>query len=172
MTTNEELSLVKRVKNGDKDSLSKLWDEINPKLYGYLVNVLKDREKADDILQSTWLKAIENINKFKDRGVRFSAWLFAIAKNECKQFWRQNNRVSVGLGGVELGESIKMTTGLENNVLIDGILEKLSPDEREILRLRFIGQLNFKEIAKVLEISIISARVRLHRALKKAQKLV
>jgi len=172
MTINEELALVRSVKNGDKDSLSLLWEDINPKLYGYLVNVLRDKNNADDILQETWMRAIENIEKFRDRGVRFSAWLFAIARNECKQYWRKNNKLNVGLDGMELDVPVKVAEMLENNVLVDEILKNLSADEQEILRLRFIGQLDFKEIAKVLEISIISSRVRLHRALKKARTLI
>ena len=39
----------------DRDEISELWDKINPKLYGYLVNTLKDKVIADDILQNTWL---------------------------------------------------------------------------------------------------------------------
>ncbi len=69
-----------------KDNISALWDDVTPKLYGYLVNVLHDRNLAEDILQTTWLKAIQALPSFKDRtGASFSSWLFAIARNECKQ---------------------------------------------------------------------------------------
>ncbi len=173
MTTNEELALVKRVKNGDKEALSKLWDNINPKLYGYLVNVLKDKERADDILQSTWLKAIDKMDKFKDRGVRFSAWLFAVSRNECKQFWRQNKTSQpTSLEGLEANLSVRTENKIADKLMVEDIFKKLTLDEQEIIRLRFIGQLDFKEIAKILEISVILARVRLHRVLKKARVIV
>ena len=172
MTIKEELALVKSVKNGDKEALSRLWDDINPKLYGYLMNVLKDKERADDILQSTWLKAIENITKFTDRGVRFSAWLFAISKNECKQLWRQDKKnQSLDTEGAELDMAVQMKNQLEDNLLVEDIFKKLTVDEQEILRLRFIGQLDFKEIASIMVISVITARVRLYRVLKKARGL-
>lgn len=173
MTIKEELALVRQAKRGEKDSLSKLWDDINPKLYGYLINVLKDREGADDTLQATWLKAIEKLNRFEDRGVRFSAWLFAIARNECKQLWRQNGMARlVNIEDKGSDTSLKTQEQMDNNLMIEEIFKKLTEEEQEILRLRFIGQLDFKEIAKVLEISVISARVRLHRILKKARGLV
>ena len=172
MTIKEELTLVKSAKNGDKDSLSKLWDEINPKLYGYLINALKDKGQADDILQETWLKAITKIDKFTDRGVRFSAWLFAIARNECRQFWRQSKMDrSSSTEAADPDVSVKTQERMDNDLLIENILKRLTDEEQEILRLRFIGQLDFKEIAKILAISVISARVRLHRVLKKARSL-
>ena len=71
--------------------LSKEWDEITPKLYGYLINVLRDKPLAEDILQTTWMKAIKAMPSFQSDKGGLSAWLFAIAKNECKQHWRKSN---------------------------------------------------------------------------------
>ena len=169
MNTIEELRLVKELKSGNKESLSLLWDEINPKLYGYLVNTLRDRSVADDILQETWLKAITKLDKFKIRGIKFSAWLFAIARNECRLYWRNNKKVSsVDLADVNLVDNNSLL-GINNNLLVESILNKLDPAEQEILQLRFIGQFDFKEIAKILGISVVNARVKLYRCLKKAQ---
>src|SRR3989344_3676687 len=72
--------------------LHKEWEAITPKLFGYLVNVLRDKTLAEDIFQTTWIKAIEALPKFEQRGKGFGAWLFAIARNECKQYWRKANR--------------------------------------------------------------------------------
>ena len=173
MNIKQELALVASIKNGNREELSKLWDEINPKLYGYLINVLKNKNLADDILQETWLKAVNKIHSFKPKGVRFSAWLFAIARNECRQYWREiNKKNTVNLDEFDLDIPIDITNSLEDKILVDELLQKLSEDEQELLRLRFIGQFSFKEIAKILEISVVSARVRLHRCLKKAQGLI
>ena len=76
----------------DKNSLFALWSEITPKLYGYLVNVLRDKNLAEDILQTAWLKAIDNLSRFRGKESEFSSWLFAIARNECKQHWRKSGR--------------------------------------------------------------------------------
>ena len=77
----------------NKDNIDVLWDTTTPRLYGYLVNVLHDKSLAEDILQTTWLKAIQALPSFKDRsGASFSSWLFAIARNECKQHWRKRGR--------------------------------------------------------------------------------
>ncbi|PIP68973.1 hypothetical protein COW91_01880, partial [Candidatus Nomurabacteria bacterium CG22_combo_CG10-13_8_21_14_all_32_8] len=55
----------------NKDQVGELWDEITPKLYGYLFNTLHDWSVADDILQTSWLKAIEALPNFKERNGGF-----------------------------------------------------------------------------------------------------
>lgn len=170
MSPEEELSLAARVKAGDKKALGLLWDAITPKLYGYLLNVLRDKTTAEDIFGQTWLKAISKINLFKAMGVRFSAWLFAIARNECKQQWRTRKYES-------MGEAIEDEPRSENEnhqdkIFVKQILEKMTEDDRELLKLRYIAELSFKEMATVLNISAISARVRVHRALGRARSII
>ncbi len=168
MFLEEELALAERAKAGDKTALENLWNLITPKLYGYLVHTLKDKEIAEDILQETWLKAIRKLDQFQPRDVRLSAWLFAIAKNECRQYWRKHKDVVLDEMKIPDMPSAKDAPA-EDTLFLEGILNGLEEDEREILRLRFIADLSFKEIARVLSISVIAARVRVHRALGKAR---
>ena len=170
MTSDEELSLAAHAKAGDKEALGLLWDAITPKLYGYLMNVLRDKTPADDCLQQTWLKAIENIKRFEPRGVRFSAWLFAIARNECRQHWRSRTHEPIDILREHDAPSAPPPHG--EKLFIEHILQKLPEHDREILQLRYIADLSFQEIARVLTISSISARVRVHRAIARARKFI
>ena|SRR3989344_2321477 len=153
--------------NNPQDHISELWDKITPKLYGYLINTLKDPALADDILQSAWLKAIEALPRFNARGAGFSAWIFAIARNEMKMHWRKGGRE------VRYDEALhdhgNDSSEIENKILIDQILETLSDDESELIRLRYIADLSLGEIARILKINPITARVRMHRALAHAR---
>lgn len=172
MLLEEELALVVRAKGGDRDAVGSLWDAITPKLYGYLVNHLRDQHLAEDILQDTWIKAIGNIAKFQPQGVRFSAWLFAIARNECRQHWRKK-KPEVPLEETEDVPDVSVSPEtIGDIVFLQQVIQRLNEDEQEILRLRYIADLNFKEIARVLSISVILARVRVHRALGKARAMV
>ena len=151
----------------EKDELSKLWDALTPKLYGYLVNVTRDRVLAEDLLQSTWLKAIEALPKFQARGVGFPAWLFAIARNECRQHWRKAGReVAFDLG---LHDKAEPQNNFENTILVEQMLSQLSEDERELLHLRYIADLSIIDIASILNLNFVTVRVRLHRALVRAK---
>ncbi len=172
MLLEEELGLVAQAKAGEQAAIGLLWDDITPKLYGYLVKTLKDRQLADDVLQDTWLKAINALESFRPKGVRFSAWLFVIARNECRQHWRKNGReVSIDEDN-ETQSAVHSPIELTNKITLDTVLAQLPIDDHEILCLRYISELSFNEIAHVLEISAISARVRTHRALKRANLIL
>jgi RNA polymerase sigma-70 factor, ECF subfamily len=166
MTTKEELKLIVLAKKGEKEALGTLWDAITPKLYGYLVNTLRDKHLADDILQETWIKAIEKIDKFKPRNVRFSAWLFAIARNECRQHWRKKKDYRF-IDEMDASLPNLSKTYKDDSLMVDQLLHNLKKNEQELIRLRYIAELSFKEIAQVLSISSVTARVRVHRILQK-----
>ena len=153
----------------NKENLEMLWDTLTPKLYGYLVNTLRDRNLADDILQATWLKALEALPRFSDRGFGFSAWLFAIARNECRQHWRKGDREIPFDENVHDTKEADFKT--EDKILVDQILMRLSDNDRELIRLRFIADLSLNDIAKLFKINPITARVRMHRALSTARSL-
>lgn len=172
MEVGDELRLVAQVKAGEREALALLWNDITPKLYGYLLNQLRQKDLAEDICQDTWLKAMAAIEKFEDKGVRFSAWVFAIARNECRQHWRKGNKeiaIDSELENIDAHLQVKIS---HDSLMIESALVKLSEEEKEILRLRYLAELSFKEIAAVLEISMIAARVRVHRALSHARAVI
>ena len=68
MVANNEQILVQRAQQGDRDAVGELWKMHTPKLFGYLINTLKDKTVAEDVLQNTWLKAIEALPRFQEQG--------------------------------------------------------------------------------------------------------
>ncbi len=173
MTIEEELACVARARAGEREAMSVLWESITPKLYGYLLNVVRDSRLADDFLQETWLKAITNLPRFQARGVRFSAWLFAIARNVCREHWRKSLReVPLDLSEEKLSNHVTNHKSTEEKLLVEMMMRKFSEEDRDILRLRFIADLSYKEIACVMEISTVAARVRVHRALGRARAIL
>jgi RNA polymerase sigma-70 factor (ECF subfamily) len=151
----------------NKDEIAELWDKITPKLYGYLINTLKDRTIADDILQTTWMKAIEALPNFKSRGQGFSAWLFSIARNEMRMHWRKNGReISYDHNLHDFAEAKDNT---EDKIFLGQVVSKLSDEERELINLRYIADLSFFEIAKLLDTNPVTVRVKIHRALSRAR---
>ena len=174
MNADQEKSLVYKAQAGDSQALGELWDALTPKLFGYLVNVTHNKTVAEDLLQTTWLRAIQALPKFKQRSISISSWFFAIAHNECRQYWRKSNR-EVALDFYshdQPDQSSDHYTQSEYRILVEQILTSLSEDDREIIRLRYIADLSLNDIAKILNINLIAVRVRLHRALARARKLL
>ena len=113
-------------------------------------------------------RAIGALSTYEDRGVGFAAWLFAIARNECRERWRTSNH-EIPLDAQKHDIADERSRGLEDSLFAQQILIKLSEDDRELLRLRYIGDLSMSEIANVLKINSVAVRVRIHRALAKAR---
>lgn len=163
MTQSEERNLLIQAKQGNRDCLGLLYDAYTPKLYGYLMNTVRDPSLADDLLQTTWIKAIESLPRFKLRVAPFGSWLFSIARNECRQHWRTANRV------IPLEPEHDRADGRPqpDTVFIERLLSSLDENDRELIRLRYIADLPAADISRTLGISTISVRVRLHRIIKK-----
>lgn len=171
MNLEEERILTEKAQMGDREALGLLWDEITPKLLGYLINSTHNRTISEDLLQATWLKAIKALPNFEQRGVRTSAWLFAIARNECRQYWRNSKREIVfdPLLHDQPSHEYQQT---EDTIFVEQVLNKMSEDDRELIRLRYIADLAVTEISQVLGINSVTVRVRLHRALHKARLII
>jgi RNA polymerase sigma-70 factor, ECF subfamily len=172
MNSEQERILVAQAHAGDRQALGKLWDIVTPKLFGYLINTLRDKSLAEDVLQSTWLRAIQGLPRFQIRSVPFSAWLFAIARNECRQHWRKSKQELPATNITQQEPSSDNRTELQNRILIDQVLIRLSEDDQELLRLRYIADLSVKDIARVLNSNSLAVRVRLHRAVNRARALL
>lgn len=171
MDSQQELTLIKKAKNGDRQALAQLWDKITPKLFGYLVNTLKDKILAEDILQNTWLKAMEALPKFQPEKTGISPWLFAIARNECRQHWRKAKwEEPIDDNPANLNKAI--INEPRDVLMVEQILSRLSEDDCQILRLKYIADLPIKDIAQTLNLNSIAVRVRLHRAVLRAQKMI
>ena len=155
----------------DKEEIGELWDKITPKLYGYLINTLKDSVLADDILQTTWTKAIESLSNFNKQDsnivTSFSSWLFSIARNEMRMHWRKNGREIEY--DIELHDLPTENKREEDKILVEQTLIKLPKEDRELIRLRYIADLSLGEIAKLLNLNPINVRVKMHRALSRAR---
>jgi len=160
--------LILKAQKGSREALGRLWDKITPKLFGYLINVTKNEALAEDVLQNTWLKAIEALPRFETRGISPSAWLFAIAKNECREHWRKTAR-ETDLNLEEHDKAADDSLNFEDKFLIEKILADLSEEDRELIRLRYIADLPVNDIARILNINFVAVRVRLHRALVRAR---
>lgn len=170
MTLTDEYELIRRVQAGDTAAAASLWDVMSPKLFGYLINTLRDQQVAEDVFQTTWLKVLEHIHEYSPRGTSISAWVFTIARNECRQHWRKQSTVEADISQA-LEPTVDTQPELHAQLLVERIMNELSEDDREILRLRYIADFTFTDIAKALHINVVAARVRVSRVLSRARAI-
>lgn len=127
---------------------------------------IKDRDVAQDVLQSVFEKAWQRKDEL-EKMKNAKGWMVKSVKNETMQHFRSSKKTT-SLGELEIEE--EQNTGEEDSQeklrLVFGFLELLPDKQKEIFQLREVEGLTYEEIAEYLEISIEQVKVNLHRARK------
>lgn len=136
----------------------------------YAVSFLRDRKDAEDAVQQAALQAWHRRAQFDDRRP-FKAWWFAILRHHCLDELRARKRAPIPLGdGPELSSPADESV-LDRRALATA-MEKLPETQRDVLRLRYFGDLTYHELAQVLDIPPGTVMSRLHLARKALAVLV
>ncbi|QSX07109.1 sigma-70 family RNA polymerase sigma factor [Sedimentibacter sp. zth1] len=180
-----ELFLIKQSQKGDIDAFEKLIKEYKKVAYNIALRVLHNKEDAEDISQESLVKVFKNINSFNMQST-FKVWLYRIVMNTCLDFKRKKQLVKYSIDKLieddenEFSKEIPDNTNnpdiiiqnkLEQQMLYDSI-DKLEDDFKNIIVLRDLQDLSYKEIADVLSCNEGTVKSRLNRARKKLKDIV
>lgn len=158
------------------DYFGGLYERYFEQIFLFIFKRVQDEAVAGDVCQKAMMKAMANINKYEDRGVPFTAWLYRIASNECNLFFRsQKKMVTVEIEDKHVKSvMVEIKIGDENSGSDQDklmmMLSNLKPEQAEIIELRFFMGYSFKEIAEFYEISEANAKMRLYRILDRVKK--
>lgn len=155
------------------ESMDKIYKEYANLIKNYIFSITKDLNLAEDIMQETFLVAINQINKFRG-DCEISTWLCSIAKKILYKKTKRNNLNStIPINELNLVDS----KVLEEEYLINDSklklfesLQKLDSNTREVMYLRLTGDLTFKEIGTILHKSENWARITFFRGKQKLRK--
>lgn len=159
MTDKEFQLAMDGLVNGDKRGLKYIYDHYAKLIYAVVYDVVRRREDAEDITSEFFIKLIRVASTFK-KGSAHKTWLVTIARNMAIDFIRKNNREVLEFDNENSGESViekqSDSTGAnaveEKAVLAEDMrlaMKTLSPKEKEVVDLKLVGQLKFKEIAQI-----------------------
>ena len=167
-----EQEIIKEVKNGNFEAFGLIVEKYKESLYSFIFYSVKNEAAAQDIYQDTLVKALKQINKYREEG-NFKAWLFTVARNNITDYFRAGSKFA-SLPEDESADIFPSKENTEKQVMskisLDNILfkiEELPEKDKEIILLR--QYLSFKEIAEVLDCPLGTALARLNRAIKKLQ---
>ena len=170
-------ALVEQAQKGDRGALEELYLIHFDRIYSYLHVSVGNRHDAEDLTTQTFLKMLEAIGKFRWQSAPFSAWLFRIAHNLAMDHFRSHRRwqpeaevpepTGPAIDSAEEGalESIGRESMLE-------MIEELSPDQQQVLTLKFVFDFSNLEAASVLGKTEGAVKSLQHRALASLQKHV
>lgn len=179
----EERALVARAQAGDTVAFRRLYQRFAPSVHRYaILPLVHDRTLAEDMLADTFVRALENIGRFRWQGKGVLPWLIRIAKNLCLDHLRKSGRVGgwpteyeqfVPDPGEWNGETLaahREITGLMRE-RIDACLDEINPRYRRVLELRLVQGMARDRAAASMEVSIGTLDVLLFRACKAFRKV-
>jgi RNA polymerase sigma-70 factor (ECF subfamily) len=165
----EEVLLL-RCQVGDKNALTELIERHQRPLRYFINRLLDDGELTEDILQDTWLSVIRRLHSLKEPDA-FPTWLYRIARNKVYHQLRKKKVLSVLSEDVAVpDENEDDIVSLEDVAKVHKCLRELRPEHREVLMLRFLEQMSYQQMAKVLDCNPGTVKSRVYyakRALKK-----
>jgi RNA polymerase sigma-70 factor (ECF subfamily) len=167
--------LVERAQAGERDALEELYLIHFDRIYSYLHVSVGNRHDAEDLTTQTFLRMLESIGKFRWQSAPFSAWLFRIAHNLAMDHFRANKRVQPEEEVPEPppDESTSAEAGALESIGRRSMLElidELSPEQQQVLTLKFIFNFSNAEAATVLGKTEGAIKSLQHRALASLQK--
>ena len=173
MTDNQ---LLKSCLEGDTDKFRQIVEKYKGKATGLAINILGNREDAEDACQETFINVFQNLDKF-DFDRSFKDWLFTILYNRCIDRVRKRNRFYnfYNKKKIDYHESRRTyhDTDPEHQLsLSNELLQKLSHKERTAIYLWTYEGYTSNELADVLMCSSSTARVHIFKARKKIKKIL
>ncbi len=170
-------ALVARGQKGDREALEELYLIHFDRIYSYLHVSVGNRHDAEDLTTQTFLKMLEKIGSFRWRSAPFSAWLFRIAHNlamdhfRSRRRWQPEEEVPEPPGSEEPSAELEAMQTIGRESMLH-LIEKLSPEQQQVLTLKFVFNFPNAEVAAILGKSEGAIKSLQHRALASLQKQI
>jgi RNA polymerase sigma-70 factor (ECF subfamily) len=163
---------VRRARDGEADAWETLYRHAYPRLYAYARRRLASPDEAEDAVSETMMRAFDRMTDFRWRDGGFDAWLFVICRNIVFEVNRKQGRpIPIAMPP---SESLPEERVIEREeaARMRAAFARLSPEDREVLELRVIGDLGAKQAARILGKRAGAVRMAQSRALARLKAMV
>lgn len=173
--TDEELAQQAReelyAKTGAYEALMRRYQAT---LFNVCARYLGNERDADDVCQEIMLKVFYGLRKFEGKS-KFKTWLYSIAYNECTTQYRKDKRKRRLMDALSLQPldeaSDEQSPDLEQPQGLDRWLQDVNPIDREILILRFVAELEFQDIANIMNLGLSATKMRYKRSVDRLKTI-
>jgi RNA polymerase sigma-70 factor (ECF subfamily) len=187
----DDTVLIRQCRQGDSEAMERLILRYQNRIYNVILRICADAEDAAELTQETFVKVIENIDKFEGRS-GFYTWAFRIAVNLTLNYCQRNAKLTLRSLDTEEEPCDRQTRQTLSQFLSDDSspdpeivaqkkelyeiayksLMKLDDAQRAVVVLRDIEGMDYAQIAKVLDIELGTVRSRLSRARSKLREIL
>lgn len=174
MTNQPDEYYINLILKGNVNSYTVLVERYKQMVFTLAIRMLKNREGAEEISQDVFVKAYQNLSKFKGES-KFSTWLYKIAYYASLDAIKKNKRQiasddidavkEVNLESME--SSLHYIENKERTTIINKALYQLKEEDRVLLTLFYFEEISIKEISKIMDLTDDNVKVKLFRSRKK-----
>lgn len=163
----EIVRLVEKAASGNFEAFGKLYHIYVERIYRYVFYQVKDKMLAEDITADVFVKALKAINSCSGKESTFSAWLYRIAHNRVIDNFRSAKRTMT----IEMETARNLSSpNQEAGKTLDGqewleLIADLPPNQRQVIILKFIEDMDNREIGRIMRKSQVAIRILQMRAL-------
>ena len=162
--------LIRKVHNGNKEALSIIIDKYYDEIYRFCFYLTGYETDSYDITQEVFLKFIRYVDSYQYKNLK--GYLLIIARNLCYDFFRHKKDIAPIEEIAAAGKDDMQIKSIENGLLIEQALLKISAEQREVIVLKIYEEFKFIEIAKMLGVNLSTVKSRYHLGLKKLRKIM
>jgi RNA polymerase sigma-70 factor (ECF subfamily) len=165
-----EHELVQRAKSGDAAAVTEIYQRHSPAIFRYFLYRVRERQTAEDLTGDVFVKMVEGLPRFEDRGAPLAAWLFRIAHDRVvdhhrRAALRQTETIADDLAAREPGPDSLAQQRLEAERL-QAQMAALTDEQRTVIQLRFVEGYSLEECARLLGKTTGAIKALQHRALR------
>lgn len=166
--------LAARAALGDRAAFERIYNLLVDDLYSYIRGQTRNETVAEDLVANVFLKAWRSAKGYRPSSHTFRRWIFTIARNEVRDYWRASQRT---LPMVEFDISDERQPEPESDPaevrrLVQQALATLTEEQRQVVVLRYFSNKSHEDIATILGKREGAVRAQLMRALRQMRKVM
>ena len=168
----DDSTAIQKCKAGETEAFSHLVRKYQPEAIGHAVAILGTLEDALDAVQDAFLDAYQAVGRF-DGSKKFYPWLYTILRNRCfKMLAARRKQAAAGADAIEILTQTAEHSFSVPSSIVDRALRELAAEDRELLTLKHLDGLSYKDIAEVLGIPVGTVMSRLYYARERFRQSV
>ena len=168
----DDAALVRAAKR-DRSAFAALYRRYVDRIYRYVYSRVGRKADAEDLTARIFTEALEGLEGYRERGT-FSAWLFTIAHRRVVDHYRREHPAEPldGATEVESDQPDPLAQVAHNDRLehLATLVKGLDEEKQELLRLRFAGELTYREIGEIVGRSEGAVKMAVHRLLRRLEE--
>ena len=163
--------LIQQSRKGDTKAFGKIYELWADNIYRFTYLKTKDTNVAEDITAEVFIKAWKGLKNFKlNQDVKFSTWLFAIARNTVIDYYRTTRQTISFENLPEIADLEGEPDLYPEQSKVRETLQQLKPEYRQVLELRYVEDISISKVAQIMKKKEGNVRTITNRALQKLRE--